>query len=357
MFKTITHTSSSPIESCELPGFFEIPGYQTYLISKKAQIYNRKRKAYLHCPSEGSYAVVTLTDNEGKRVTWGVHRLMACVFLRSELDVSRLVVNHLNAKPWDNRLENLEWCSYQENLEHAGSMGLTSKCIPISVRCCLTGEITHYPSATAYARENGLTKDAVLWRLKSGEDKVYPELKQYRPKNESEDKSWVVPVDIQKAVMQYGTSKPLLVKFHNDDGEITEFEKLKDFAKYVGIAEPTATQWANLEGQPVLPGFIQLKMAYAEEEWREPDDLYLELEKTTKKRCIIVLGDYDFRDIYTSAIECAVDRNINPTALNYRLSTKGKKKFKDGFRYMYYSDYVAEQSGSLQTVMSESNAL
>lgn len=57
-----------------------------------------------------------LSNDEGKRFTWQVHRLVALAFLKPV--EGKLFVNHKNGIKNDNQVENLEWCNLQENRNH-----------------------------------------------------------------------------------------------------------------------------------------------------------------------------------------------------------------------------------------------
>lgn len=58
----------------------------------------------------------------GKTNTFLVHRIMAQAFIPNP--ENKLQVNHINWIKSDNIIENLEWCTAQENIRHAWRNGL-----------------------------------------------------------------------------------------------------------------------------------------------------------------------------------------------------------------------------------------
>lgn len=63
------------------------------------------------------YKIVKLYKNDKKKYTFSVHRLVAEAFLEKPSYAE--CVNHINGNKLDNRIENLEWCTYSENNIHA----------------------------------------------------------------------------------------------------------------------------------------------------------------------------------------------------------------------------------------------
>ena len=105
----------------------DIPGFEgRYAATEDGKIwsYPKKSKKYQEGFIEGwvrnGYRMLTIDE---KAIRW--HRLIAQTFLPNPLELP--FVNHLNGKKLDNRIQNLEWCTAQRNVQHAFDTGLMSK--------------------------------------------------------------------------------------------------------------------------------------------------------------------------------------------------------------------------------------
>lgn len=63
----------------------------------------------------GGYLQVHLCK-DGKKKFFKVHRLVANAFIANTLNLPQ--VNHINEVKIDNRVENLEWCTCKDNINH-----------------------------------------------------------------------------------------------------------------------------------------------------------------------------------------------------------------------------------------------
>ena len=70
---------------------------------------------------KGYYAVCFSIDN--KRVCCKVHRLVIEAFIPNPDNLP--CINHIDGNKLNNQASNLEWCTYQHNMQHAVRTGLT----------------------------------------------------------------------------------------------------------------------------------------------------------------------------------------------------------------------------------------
>lgn len=266
-----------------------------------------------------------LRDDDGIVHTFQRHRVIAMLYL-DKPSVENIVVNHLNGIRGDDRADNLEWTTYQGNAEHAGMMGLTDKCKPVSLRNIETKEITHYPSAVSCARANGLTKDAVLFRCKQPEARVYPDGNQYRFRDD--EKEWEIPNELNT----FGRSMPVLL-FDTQTEEEMSFEKQSDLARFLGRSLSSITQYVKSGTQRLLDKRYLIKLTSDPTPWRNDCNPYTE-SKSTKAVVVINVSDGS-ETIYESAKICAMKMGIKPTTLNERLNRDGTKEY-DGYRFKRY---------------------
>lgn len=98
----------------------KINGYDNYYINKEGQIYtltSKNNKRYLKGSlNKQGYVRVGLTKNE-KTKEHLVHRLVCETFLDNK--ENKPYVNHKDGNKSNNNVNNLEWCTPQENIRHA----------------------------------------------------------------------------------------------------------------------------------------------------------------------------------------------------------------------------------------------
>lgn len=105
-------------------------------------------------------------------MTISVHRLMGMMFVpkpgrHSDKDFSELQINHKDGVHWNNVVDNFEWVTHEENLEHAWSTGLVNTNRPLLTRNVVTGEVNEVFSLAEAKRKYGVCDHALAKHLKS----------------------------------------------------------------------------------------------------------------------------------------------------------------------------------------------
>jgi hypothetical protein len=88
-----------------------------YIIYSDGRIWSVKRNKFLKIQyNPDGYGLVTITQNNSKQISKSIHRLVAESFIPNPDNLPQ--VNHKNLNKADNRVENLEWCTYRQNVNH-----------------------------------------------------------------------------------------------------------------------------------------------------------------------------------------------------------------------------------------------
>lgn len=74
------------------------------------------------------YRVGLKNNNKEQQKQYSIHRLIAMAFIPNPQN--KPFVNHIDGNKHNNTIENLEWCTYRENLDHA----IKSNLVPYGVR-------------------------------------------------------------------------------------------------------------------------------------------------------------------------------------------------------------------------------
>ena len=114
----------------------------------------------------------TSLRKDGKATIWRVHRLVARAFLPDFSD--SLEINHKNEIPGDNRVENLEMCTRQYNIDYGTR---TEKYYKPIIQETLDGKfIAEYASVDEAAKAIGGKSSNIVRYLKGG----YPHSKTHK---------------------------------------------------------------------------------------------------------------------------------------------------------------------------------
>jgi len=109
----------------------KISGIEGYSIDDTGKVYSFRRGGrrielkFLYTKGKeekGSYRKVNLTIQTGTIKSFLVHRLVAEAFIENAKGYP--IVNHKDGNKFNNSSYNLEWCTYQQNSNHAKNLGL-----------------------------------------------------------------------------------------------------------------------------------------------------------------------------------------------------------------------------------------
>lgn len=142
-------------------GFRIIPGFSNFAIDEGGNVLSFKTGNILNEDiSPYGYPAVSIYDPD--KELWRVvnkHILLARAFLPNDDPERKIFINHKDGNKLNLSLDNLEWCTSQENVIHAVLSGLRNDCTECSIHDLLTGETKDYPSFSSALRAHGVTSN------------------------------------------------------------------------------------------------------------------------------------------------------------------------------------------------------
>ena len=111
-----------------------------YLVTDKGNIYSNKGRVTkpIKVYTKARYSQVNIVLN-GKPKTLRVHRIVAITFLKKLK--GKEFVNHKDGNRYNNHVENLEWCTREENLAHAMENNLLATGIDVATAILSEGDV------------------------------------------------------------------------------------------------------------------------------------------------------------------------------------------------------------------------
>ncbi|CAB4148727.1 HNH nuclease [uncultured Caudovirales phage] len=143
-----------------MENFIKIKGYENYYISNKGNVKSTKyNKEIILKPkiSKFGYHRVVLQENNVVKA-FLIHRLVALSFIKNSENKPQ--INHINGIKSDNRIENLEWCTALENMNHSLLLGRNSKGVKI-IRIDSNLNKKVYNKIILASKDNGIHPTAI----------------------------------------------------------------------------------------------------------------------------------------------------------------------------------------------------
>lgn len=140
--------------------YAELNNNTKYIITKDGVVFDTFKSRIVAPFIRNGYQCVRIQHKN-----FYIHRLLAEAFIPNP--ENKPEVNHKDGRKLNNRIENLEWCTYSDNIQHAYNTGLRAH-RATQVKCIETGQI--FDSVKEAESFYGI-KDRTLYRHLEGRAK------------------------------------------------------------------------------------------------------------------------------------------------------------------------------------------
>ena len=95
-----------------------VKGYEEYKVDTNGVVYGKKGNPLKFSTNPKGYNIVIFCIN-GKTKGFGVHQIVARQFVENDDKEHKIQVNHKDGNKANNHVENLEWVTPKENMQHS----------------------------------------------------------------------------------------------------------------------------------------------------------------------------------------------------------------------------------------------
>lgn len=167
-FENLVLGLDAPVESLEYPGFFMIPGYGEYVVSRNGDLMKRSTGERITASKGvGGYYTYRMRSDRGETQNRPRHRILCYAFYPYPANVDDLDVNHKDGIPGNDGLDNLEWATRSENMFHAYALGLRKDNQEVEIRDMESERTYVFASYSQAGNYFGITGQKVGQRAKS----------------------------------------------------------------------------------------------------------------------------------------------------------------------------------------------
>lgn len=384
---------TTPIESRRYPGFFYIPNFSRYVLSKTGAIKVSLTNVLVEEILDTTYPRVALKRDDDVWQQKQIHRVLAEMFIPHPTDTVELQVNHKNGIKTDFSLGNLEWATAQENVQHAVVSGLLVgrreiigknlstgseiryaslvdcaaqnhidrktiakhvqhgtafrgvlygfsdeetnsqelKRTPVAVRNIHNGQVTIYPTRTSCAKACGLSDSVLTDILSRGKQVITRE--GFQIKKHNPDVEWETVDDVNKVEFFETVRRRVLVR-NVETGVVTEYDSILAVTESTGLHKDLIRYRLGKTGQPVFPDKTQMKYLNDPTPWRIPQDADREVLDSSWSKAVLARNVLtgEIRE-YAKSSDCCHEHGLKAAALSTRLSTGDQSVYKTGWQF------------------------
>ena len=213
-----------------------VPGLVRYAVNKNGSVLDIKRNKLLNIQESATMtykSVLIYNPDSSHYISYHFHRMYALAWLENDMKEIRHFINHKDGNKRNCSLDNLEWCTHSENVNHALDTGLSDTRVRLKIRDRWTGEVRHFKSAEEILLLLGIPANCIK-RYISDMQPWYLVKGKYEIKTEDDTTPWFYEQEMNK---YFVSGKAIIVYTVVDSktGKTYKFNRFEAIFKAFGI--------------------------------------------------------------------------------------------------------------------------